>query len=169
MSKKPSDKVIAVFDKIKENKKIQYVLIGILAIIAIVILIFGNYSTNKSTSQTDIVTQYVQTLENKLSSTLSCVEGAGKVNVVITVESGMETVLANKITTTETANGKETVETPIIINGKPVTVKENYPKIVGVLIVSEGANSISVMRKLQQATVSLLNINVDQIEILAMK
>lgn len=169
MSKKPTDRIIAVFDKIKENKKLQYVLIGALAIIAVVILLINNNSGSSSAAEADVVSQYVQTLEKKLSSTLSCVVGAGKVEVVITVESGMETVLATKITTTETANGTEIEETPIIVNGKTVTVKENYPKIIGVLIVSEGADSISVMRKLQQATVSLLNIGVDRIEILAMK
>ena len=55
-----------------------------------------------------------------------------------------------------------------MVNGKPVVLKENYPEIVGVLIVAQGANSISVMKNLQQAAVSLLNINLSRIEILAM-
>ena len=80
----------------------------------------------------------------------------------------METVLAMKTTTKENANGIVESETsPIIINGKTVVVKELYPKIVGVLIVSDGAKNISVMNKLQQAAVSLLNININQIEILS--
>ena len=47
--------------------------------------------------------------------------------------------------------------------------KENYPEITGVLIVAKGANSISVLTKIQNATTSLLDININKIEILTMK
>ena len=113
--------------------------------------------------------QYVQSLEKRLSSTLSKVEGVGKVSVVINVESGMETILAMKTTVVETSSGKETTQTPLLVNGKTVVVKEKYPNIVGVLIVCEGAGNISVLYKIQQATVSLLDIELKQIEILTMK
>ena len=70
----------------------------------------------------------------------------------------------------ESASGQiETQTSPIIINGKTVVLKEMYPKVKGVLIVAEGANSIAVMTKLQQATMSLLDIEINQIEILTMK
>jgi len=104
-----------------------------------------------------------------LSKTLSSVSGAGKVSVVITVESGMQTVLASKTVTTSDENGTKIEESPIIVNGKTVVIKELYPKITGVLIVAQGANNISVLSKLQQATVSLLDIELNQIEILTMK
>ena len=160
-------------DKIKNNKKIQYFLITILIIIATLIILFGfkNDKAIETSEQkpNDLISVYVSTLDTRLSDTLSKVNGAGKVCVVITIESGMETVFAMKTTTKETSNGVETEQTPIVVNGKTVVVKELYPKIIGVLIVAEGANNISVMTKLQQATVSLLNINLDQIEILSMK
>ena len=85
------------------------------------------------------------------------------------VESGKETVLAMKKTTTESTGKTEIEETPIIVNGKTVILKENYPKITGVLIVCEGANKITVMKKIQQATTSLLDVDINKIEILAMK
>ena len=81
----------------------------------------------------------------------------------------METVLATKVTTTTNSDGTERIETPIMVNGKTVVLKENYPKIIGVLIVAEGADSVITMSKLQNATVSLLDIKVNQIEILTMK
>ena len=88
---------------------------------------------------------------------------------MITVKSGNETVLATSTTINETANGTEKIETPLVINGKTIIVKENYPKISGVLIVAKGASNIYVMTKIQQATVSLLDISPNQIEILTMK
>ncbi len=157
----------SILDKIKNNKKFQLVIIAVCVVLLLVIL-FGNYNNdNKETVFTS--ENYVSDLESRLSKTLSNVKGAGKVSVVITVESGMETVLAMKVEKTESQSGIEIVETPLIVNGKTITVKELYPKIIGVLIVAEGANDISVLSKIQQATISLLDINVNQIEILSMK
>lgn len=162
-----------LIDKIKKNKRIQYILISILILITVLIVLFG-FKTNQPSivneqNSYDEISLYVSNLETRLSNTLCKVNGAGKVCVVIKVDSGMETVLAMKTTIKETSNGTETEQSPIIVNGKTVVVKELYPKITGVLIVAEGANNISVMTKLQQATMSLLNINLEQIEILSMK
>ena len=164
-----NNKVNIIINKIKNSKKTQYLILICLIIVAFFVFLFGyNNEQTVSNSNKDFVTNYVDNLENKLANVLSKVNGAGNVSVIITVESGMETVLAMKTTTKEDANGKIESETsPIVINGKTVVVKELYPKIVGVLIVADGAKNISVMSKLQQATISLLNINISQIEILS--
>jgi stage III sporulation protein AG len=164
-----SDK-INLIEKIKTDKKWRISVVIFLSVLVLVVLLYGVSSNKKKQeSQTFSVDSYVEGLETKLENTLKKVEGAGKVSVVITVESGMETVLAMKTTVKETSNGRETEETPIIVNGKTVVLKECYPKVVGVLIVAEGADNVMVYKRLQQATVSLLKINVNQIEILTMK
>ena len=157
-------------EKIKSNKKLQFGLICVLLAFIVFIFIFDFKKTeNASNTSNDQIINYVNSLESKLSNTLSKVDGAGKVSLIITVESGMETILASKTTTKEHANGEKEIETaPIVVNGKTIVVKQMYPKIIGVLIVAEGAKNISVMNKLQQATISLLDININQIEILSM-
>jgi len=160
---------IGILARLKSNKKIQYFLLAICIIVLILICCFCMNEKNDEISSFGTTDSYVNSLENRLSSVLSKVDGAGKVSVVITVGSGNETVLATTTNTKETSSGKETEGTPIIVNGKTVVVKELYPKITGVLIVAEGANNINVMRKIQQATISLLDIKLDQIEILSMK
>ncbi len=154
--------------KIKENKKIQYFLVGICLVIILAVVLSSTIISKNVNTQVSSIDEYVTNLEKRLVKTLSKVEGAGEVSVVITVESGMETVLASKTTTTNSNGSVVVEESPIIINGKTVTIKENYPKVIGVLIVAEGADNIAVMRKLQQATISLLDININQIEILSM-
>lgn len=161
-------KKLNLIEKIKNNKKLQYIIIGVCLVIILIIFLISSFSSQKSMEYDNLVDSYVSNLENRLSKTLSKVKGAGKVAVIITVESGMETILASKVTTNQGPNGIETEETPLIVNGKTVVVKEMYPKIVGVLIVAEGANNISVMNKIQQATISLLDIELNQIEILSM-
>lgn len=169
---KKNNYIANLIQKIKYNKKIQIIIIFVLTVIIVLTALFGfkSESVKTSTTQgTDEINEYILNLEKKLSSTLSKVNGAGEVSVIITVESGKETVLAMKTTTKDTSSGTEIEESPIIINGKPVVIKELYPKITGVLIVAKGANNIGVMTKLQQATVSLLDIELNQIEILTMK
>ena len=157
-------------DIINANKPLYYSILGIVAVIFIVLIFGGIFNEEKKTAATsNNASAYAAELEDKLENILSKIEGAGKVSVAISLESGAETVLATEITVTETVNGTETVETPIIINGETVVLKELYPKIAGVLIVAEGANSISVLSRIQQAAVSLLDININQIEILTMR
>lgn len=155
-------------EKIKNNKKVRLAIIIVLLTILIVYLFLSVVQKNENTQNENEIDLYVNSLEDKLSSVLSKLSGAGRVEVVISVESGMETVLATEKILKDTEYGVEQTEKPIIVNGKTVTLKELYPKIVGVLIVSEGANDIMVMRKIQEATVSLLNVGLEQIEILSM-
>lgn len=165
MKNNEKSSLFTFFDKLKNNKIIRYVLITFLIIALLLILMVKTEQSNNVLSDN---LSYVNNLEIKLEKALSKVEGAGNVRVVITVESGMETVLAMKKVKTETANGIEIEETPILINGKTVTLMEKYPKITGVLIVLESTN-FAVIKRIQDATKSLLDINYSQIEILTMK
>ncbi len=157
--------MFTLFEKLKNNKIIRYVLIAFLVISILLLLTVKTEQSNNVLSDN---LSYVNNLEYKLEKALSKVDGAGNVKVVITVESGMETVLAMKTVKTETVNGIEIEETPILINGKTVTLMEKYPKITGVLIVLESTN-FAVIKRIQDATKSLLDINYSQIEILTMK
>lgn len=156
-----------VISKIKENKKVRILLVFLLALLLIIFLTIGS-TTNKETKVLSDAQTYVYNLENKLKTTLSKIKGVGDVSVIIKTESGMETVLAKETIIKETSNGIETIESPILVNGKTVTLKELYPKITGVLIVAEGANSITITQKIQQATTSLLGVDIKNIEILSM-
>ena len=158
-----------IIDKIKSNKKIQTIIIAVLSVVLVIIFISSFKKTETASVEESQISDYVLRLENRLESALTKVEGAGNVSVVITIESGMETVLATEKTVKQIGSTVETTESPVIINGKPIVLKEMYPKIIGVMIVAEGANNISVLSRIQQATVSLLDININQIEILTMK
>jgi len=94
--------------RFKANKKAQLILIIALSLILIFgIIINGQLKTEGQES--DTVLEYVKNTEAKIEKLLSKVGGAGNVSVAITVESGMETVLAVSTTVKETSSGKETV------------------------------------------------------------
>lgn len=165
MNDTPKNKLI---NKIKNSKKIQIFLVVLIALIIVLTMFFSDNKDDKK-PVLSVEESYVLSLENRLSNALSEVDGVGQVTVVITIESGMETILATKTVTEETSSGKKTETTPILVNGKTVVLREDYPKITGVLIVAKGANNISVINKIHQATKSLLNIDTNKIEILTMK
>ncbi len=160
----------AFLKKLLSSKKNKTIIIVLLIVILVLSLVFSNIKKNVNSKENIVVApDYQSEMEQRLSKTLSKVEGAGKVSVIINLKSGMQTVIAMETTVTETKDGRITVETPVIVNGKTIVLKELYPEINGVIIVAEGAKNISVYNKLLQATMSLFNIKADKIEILTMK
>ncbi len=143
--------------------KIEYLLILVFAVV--LLIIFTGGSSNDDVKQVSTIDSYVEALEKKLSLALSKIDGAGKVSVVISVESGMQTVLATEKTT---ENGV-TREEPFTVGGKTVVIKETYPEITGVLIVAKGANNLSTKVAIINATAALLDIESDKIQVLPMK
>lgn len=167
MSKQDKKKIpFNIFEKIKENKILKFTIIVILLIVFLLL----TFSSKNNTEKTDYDTaNFTFEIECKLENILSKIDGVGKVSVAITVDGTSETVIAMKTTSIENS-GKITVEeTPVLVNGKTVTLKELNPLITGVLIVAEGAENLAVLKKIQQATTSLLDVNVNKIEILSMK
>lgn len=162
MADKKENKLSSFLKKIKT----EYLILIALAIVAVIIFM-GTFSSGEAQSTQETVSTYVDNLERKLESCLSKVKGAGKVEVIISVSSGMQTVFATE-KTYQSSKG-ETVEGPIIVNGKPIVTMEAYPEISGVVIVAEGAGNLSVKVDLLNACQTFLSISNEKIQILSMK
>ncbi len=178
-------KISDLVDKLKQNKKLQFIVVGLLVVI--LFLIFGSTlipkgnSSNSSTNTGSTTNQYdyANLLENKLASTLSSIKDAGKVSVMITLEGGVEIEIAYTIeerinNSTGSSNSQESstiIKTPVLItqNGvtKPVILNEKNPAIQGVVIVASGANNTRVKLDILRAAVAVLNIEPSIIEIFA--
>lgn len=78
-------------------------------------------------------------LEQRMESVLSCVEGAGRVRVLV--------------------NG----------SGSSSVLSDGRTQVLGVVVVAEGAREIRVRMELEQAVMALLGVDASQIEILGMK
>lgn len=119
---------------------------------------------------------YVRRLEADLSSILSKIQDAGKVSVMITLESGAEIIPAKDESTSEkvtdekdTSGGtriinEKTTDDKIVFtaaqggNSKPLIIKEINPEIKGVIIVAEGAKDSKVKLKISRAVQTVLDI-----------
>ena len=129
---------------------------------------------------------YISCLEEKTRNLLSQVEGAGNVDVMITLNSGGESVFAqeNKKSTSETEESasqgdsrgivSETEESTIVTvnNGdgstSPVVVKEKTAEISGIVIVAEGGDDVIVKDSLIRAAQALFGISANKVEVFKM-
>ena len=128
---------------------------------------------------------YVEQLEKRLSELLTRVEGAGQVEVIITLRSSLEQVVEKDISIqqsgTEEADAQggsrsvgtgstseDTVFTTDGSSSKPYVIKTISPTVEGVLVLAEGAGSGSISNELSEAVQVLLGVEAHKVKILKM-
>lgn len=108
-------------------------------------------------------------LEEKLSQTLSKVEGAGKVSVTLTVKSGMEQVLASDRSTSVTDRGSSVEEETVLVDSgsgqEAVLLMQRYPTFQGALVVCEGGDNAEIRLLMARAVSALTGIGADRITV----
>ncbi|MEN6348389.1 MAG: hypothetical protein ABFD08_03180 [Syntrophomonas sp.] len=117
-----------------------------------------------------------------LESILSQVDGAGKVEVSLTLSSdGVKSYASNrrdeKRETEETdakglkKNSQEEnlVQDLAVSSGSPLLVEEKFPQVLGVLVVADGARKQTVQENLTDAAATLLNIPAHRVRVLPRK
>lgn len=111
----------------------------------------------------------VEALEERLARVLSKVEGAGEVSVVLTVESGMERVLATDISASQSEDRRDREEQTVIISTEegeePVLLTQRYPTFQGALVVCPGGDDPEVRLRLTQAISVLTGLGSDRITV----
>lgn len=179
-------------EKIAGNKKMVENLVLILALVIIVIVVINSLGEEKneviqsSGSNTNIISQKEKNQEEKLEEILSLVEGAGKVDVLITYSNGIEQVpmYSTKQSTTtvqETDKSGGTRKTEEINNEQSVIYNEEgnskipmikqtiNPKVIGVIVVSDGASSLNVKENIMKAVEATLDVPAHRVQVFARK
>lgn len=173
------NKIKELIQRLKSIKHIEIIVCVI--IIAVLLIIYFNVNEDAvaKSSKTSETSDSEQTgltdgLEERLSSILSEIDGAGEVKVMITYVSTSEQVTASTnnshTTTTNGTNGQTTTTTtttssPIISNSQVIVLQEKMPEVKGVIIVADGASNVKVRLSLLQATSTVLGVNANSIQI----
>lgn len=163
-------------------KKYKYAVLVLLIGVALLLIPFGGKDEEPATpieapTQTDD-TEYTQALEERLTQMLSQMQGAGRVSVMLTMETGTRTEYQ-----TDTQFSTDTSETATQTNEerKTVILSEGsaydeaavaavvYPRFQGALIMSEGADNTAVKWDLIQAVSALTGLSTDKIKVVKMK
>ncbi len=146
----------------------------ILVILAGVLLMLLPASRDADTQQEPVAAVgeefSVKAMEQKLAESLAHIEGAGRVRVMLTVESGMKRVWAQDTSMEQegTALQRET-KTVVISTGsgkqEAVLIEQVYPKFQGALVVTSGGGDPTVRLELTKAVSALTGLGADKISI----
>lgn len=105
-------------------------------------------------------------METKLAETLSKIEGAGEVTVMLTAQNSPRKLLAEDVEQGETEEKRETV----VLSGggstqEAIMVQEVYPSYQGAVLVCKGGDNPDVRLQLTKATAALTGLGADKISI----
>jgi len=168
----PTEPKPSLFKRLKKIKNIEiYLAVAVVLImVAIYVSSFGGGrgSTAPGASYDPVRVaneNFAREKEARLIATLSQVQGAGRVSAMVTVVGSPTLEIAHNIeerTVTQTgANGQTNttttlVRTPILVNGRPIILMEVNPRLVGIVVVAQGAGDIGVRLALLRAVQTLV-------------
>ncbi|MDR0862036.1 MAG: stage III sporulation protein AG [Oscillospiraceae bacterium] len=108
--------------------------------------------------------------EKRIADALSKLDGAGRVEVVLTLKTGTETVYATDKTESERETSEKTVTVSQGGNGQsPVTLRRVYPEFRGALVLSDGADNADVRLALLNAVSGLTGLSSNKITVIKMR
>jgi len=161
-----------------------FILVGILGIM----LIFLSETTDNKEKYAETETStftYKKQIETEMSDLLSLVNGAGKVKVMVTLESGEENIYVWQEKTSEErktvsadSSRQESIQTSY--ENEIVTIDKNgqknaliektlQPVIQGVVVVCQGADDIKVVSDITDAVSVALNVSTNRICVIKME
>ena len=177
-------------ERMKQDKHFELCVYGVLVLIGVLVYVGTSAPKEGNGSNNDQVP--VQTVwsgeretEERLENILSCIRGAGRVEVMITYDTGTQIVPAMSTDTqtgiTENSGGdsRSTIENRTE-SSRPATVSQNggneaivltekQPVVRGVIVIAEGAADIAVRLNLQNAVRTVLGVELSSIEVFEMK
>lgn len=129
---------------------------------------------------------YVAQMEEKLEEVLSKLDGAGNVEVLITLQASEEKIVEKDIpvvrsNTEETDSaggtrtvsnvdmGESTVYSDVDNNSQPYVIQTISPRIEGVVVLAEGAGSGNVSINLTEAVQVLFGVEAHKIKVMKME
>lgn len=128
-------------------------------------------------TKTDAVTETsfdLEAFQKNMAERLSQIEGAGRVEVMLSLESGEESVFASDINRSSQLSEQDSSEsyqsqTAVVSDGSygetPILIKNNYPVFRGAVIICEGADDSRVRLAITNAVTALCGISSDHVSI----
>lgn len=161
------EKIPRLFDKFKYA--------FLILLIGIVLLLIP---TGKEETATEVQvpepTAGIPSTEEQLAHILSMIQGAGKVQVMLTVANGEEYLYQTNSSVSTSANGSEQRNDTVTVsdsqrNDSGLIRQVNPPVYLGAVVVCQGADNPSVRLAVTEAVARLTGLGSDKISVLKMK
>lgn len=165
-----SEKLSALTEKIMKDKKALFIVA--LAIAGMLLILFSDDSKDiKELSVSETASEFRENYEEELEKLISKIEGAGRVSVMITYESGEESVFASD-KEESFRNGEQKIKNDyIIVDGEKgetgLKIKSIYPEIKGVAVVCSGASDPVIKERIVSVVSALFDISTKNISIVS--
>ena len=146
----------------KENRARLAVLLGAAAMLLILLSeLFapsGKTAAASAPPANDNISR--QQLEQQLSDLIAQVEGAGKTTVMVTLESGEETIYALDTLSGQTQEQQTHV---LLDDGTALAQTVCTPRVCGVAVVCEGGDDITVIKRITDLVSVVLGLSTNRI------
>ena len=149
-------------------KKYRAALIVLLA--GVLLLVSGGREEKTDAAQTDADSFSLSDFETQLCRRLSAIDGAGRVELMLSLEQTGEAVYA--VNTRETGGAASSRESDVAVISSsgygetPVTVKNVLPTFRGAIVLCDGAENAAVRLAVTQAVETVCGLTSDRITVL---
>ena len=156
-------------------KKYRYaVLILVIGIILMLIPGKSDEQTSDGSETAEPDTSISCDITKELSDILAQIEGVGKVNVMLTVKTGAQTIYQTDEHSSTTENGSTIQKDTVIISGSErqehaLITHTVSPVYLGAIIVCQGADTPSVKLAIIDAVSKITGLSSDKISVVKMK
>lgn len=145
-----------------------------------------NITVSKGESTGDELQEYCTYLEEKLEQTLTKLDGAGEVAVLISMKSSEERIVEKDQAVSRSGTAEEdsqggkrdvssfdseenTVYSSEGSNSEPYVIKVLQPEVEGIMVLAEGAGSGTVSKNISDALQALFGIEAHKIKVVKME
>ena len=139
----------------KENRARLAVLLGAAAMLFLLLSELFTSSAQPAAASAADEGAYRQQLEQQLSDLIAQVEGAGRTTVMITLESGEETIYALDTLSGQTQQQQTHV---LLDDGTALAQTVCTPRVCGVAVVCEGGGDVRVAVRITELVGALLDV-----------
>ncbi len=153
----------------------KYKYVGLVLLVGLVFMIVPSGNNREAAQSVVVQEQKEQTqIEEKLEQILSQISGAGEVQVLLSVESGEETVYQtdNKLSVSQDNSNTQNDTVTVTDSQRNQTglIKQTIsPNYRGAVVVCEGADSAMVRLAIVEAVAKVTGLSSDRISVLKMK
>lgn len=153
--------------KFKSIKNIELYIALALALVVVVVIFVGG--SNKNTENSVADNSYISQMEHKICSVVEKIQGCGKASVAISYASNEEKVYAYETETTTSGGVTKQTNSLVSVKGEPLVSTTLPPKILGVVVVAEGADDPIVRYRIVNVVVTLLDVREKDVQVLTYK
>ncbi len=159
-----SEKIKAFLSQ-KKNITVVYIIV----IVGVILLCLPSFFQKEEEIKTETSFTGSEISVSEMEKILSEISGVGKCRVLITYESGKEYIIAKDVSKSRDEQREDIDEKNITLGSgnseKPFVLKENMPKVLGVVVVCRGGDSDKVKMQVTDAVSVLTGLSKNKIKV----